>query len=138
MDARSWAIVAPLPKQVLKQNQFGATLGGPIIKNRTFFFISYEGIRSLAQAAGSSTVLSPLERTGNFSELLSSTPPNGQAQEQLVSPCTGKPYVGNILPTTNTTNTGCQDKFDLLSRRPSSTNTCRCRTNPQAPRTTRL
>jgi hypothetical protein len=113
LDARAWSRVAPLPKQVLKQNQFGATLGGPIFKNRTFFFISYEGIRSLQQSAGTSTVLDAAERAGNFAELLpGSTPPAGQTVEQLVSPCTGKAYAGNILPTTNTTTTGCQDSLD--------------------------
>ena len=38
MDARNFFLVAPVPKQVLKQNQFGATIGGPVIKDRTFFF----------------------------------------------------------------------------------------------------
>ncbi len=49
MDARNYFLVAPAPKQVLKQNQFGATLGGPIVKDRTFFFFSYEGLRSVEQ-----------------------------------------------------------------------------------------
>lgn len=34
-----------LGKGVLKQNQFGGTVGGPIIKDRTFFFLSYQGTR---------------------------------------------------------------------------------------------
>ena len=116
LDARSWSRVAPLPKQVLKQNQFGATLGGPIFKDKTFFFISYEGIRSLSQSAGTSVVLSAAERLGNFSELLpGNTPPAGQANEQLVSPCTGNPYPGNILPTTNSI-AGCQDSLDKTAQ----------------------
>lgn len=42
------------PRPVLKQNQFGGTIGGPIIKNRTFFFGSYQGtIQSDGQSAGS-------------------------------------------------------------------------------------
>ncbi|HZD33461.1 MAG TPA: TonB-dependent receptor, partial [Candidatus Angelobacter sp.] len=44
-DARDWFDVPPLPKPPLRQNDFGGTLGGPILKNRTFFFFSYEGLR---------------------------------------------------------------------------------------------
>jgi len=43
-DARSLLQPAPLPHQ-LRQNQFGGTLGGPIRKDRTFFFLNYEGKR---------------------------------------------------------------------------------------------
>lgn len=34
------------PRPVLKQNQFGAALGGPIVRDRTFFFVAYQGLRS--------------------------------------------------------------------------------------------
>src|SRR5208282_1663526 len=45
----------PLPKAEERQNDFGGVLGGPIIKNRTFFFFSYEGLRlRLPQTAISS------------------------------------------------------------------------------------
>jgi hypothetical protein len=44
-DARSLLQPAPLP-YALRQNQFGGTLGGPIRKDRTFFFVNYEGRRS--------------------------------------------------------------------------------------------
>jgi Carboxypeptidase regulatory-like domain/TonB dependent receptor/TonB-dependent Receptor Plug Domain len=44
-DARNYFDVPPLPKPPLRQNDFGGTIGGPIIKNRTFFFFSYEGLR---------------------------------------------------------------------------------------------
>jgi len=44
-DARSLLQAAPLP-HALRQNQFGASLGGPIVKNKTFFFLNYEGKRS--------------------------------------------------------------------------------------------
>ncbi len=44
MDARSLLQPAPLPRE-LRQNQFGGTLSGPLKKDRTFFFINYEGKR---------------------------------------------------------------------------------------------
>ncbi|MDE2185117.1 MAG: TonB-dependent receptor, partial [Alphaproteobacteria bacterium] len=44
LDSRSLLQPAPLPNQ-LRQNQFGATLGGPIKKDKTFFFMNYEGKR---------------------------------------------------------------------------------------------
>ena len=43
-NARSLLQPAPLP-HTLRQNQFGATLGGPIVKDKTFFFLNYEGKR---------------------------------------------------------------------------------------------
>jgi len=46
LDATDWfAKSKGLPKPALRQNQFGATLGGPIAKDKTFFFLSYEGVR---------------------------------------------------------------------------------------------
>ncbi len=90
LDARNYFIPAPAPKQVYRQNQFGGTVGGPIIPNRTFFFISYEGIRSNEDTAGLSNVLTPQEENGDFSALLPST--------QLVSPTTGLPYLNNQIP----------------------------------------
>ena len=90
LDARNYFIPAPAPKQVYRQNQFGGTLGGPIIPNRTFFFISYEGIRSNEETAGLTNVLTPQEENGDFSALLPGT--------QLVSPFTGQPYLNNQIP----------------------------------------
>jgi len=44
-DARNWFDNPPLPKPPVRQNDFGGTFGGPIWKDHTFFFFSYEGLR---------------------------------------------------------------------------------------------
>jgi hypothetical protein len=46
-DARNWFDTPPTPKPPLRQNDFGGTLGGPLVKDKTFFFFSYEGLRLL-------------------------------------------------------------------------------------------
>ena len=56
LDARNYFDVPPIPKPPLRQNDFGGTFGGPIIRDRTFFFFSYEGLR----------LLQPQTATDNF------------------------------------------------------------------------
>jgi hypothetical protein len=51
-DARNYFNAPPEPKPALRQNDFGGTVGGPIWKDHTFFFFSYEGLRlSLPETA---------------------------------------------------------------------------------------
>jgi carboxypeptidase family protein len=60
----------PLPKAALRWNMFGATLGGPILKNKLFFFVDYQGQRfDTPPSAATTTVYSAAERTGNFGQL---------------------------------------------------------------------
>ncbi len=53
----------------LERNVFGGTVGGPILKNRTFFFFDYEGTRQSSLATASAGVPSAAEKMGNFGEL---------------------------------------------------------------------
>lgn len=51
------------------QNQYGATLGGPIIRDRLFFFGDFQGFNSRRASTQNSTVPTPLMKRGNFTEL---------------------------------------------------------------------
>jgi len=53
-------------KPQFNRNQFGATLGGPILKQRAFFFLDYEGFRQVRGIVASSTIATPSERAGVF------------------------------------------------------------------------
>jgi hypothetical protein len=105
LDANSWindANPVALPKGHFVQNQFGGTFGGPIIKDKTFFFGDFERFSSRQSTTVSSTVPTPLMKTGNFTELpfaLSDSSIPGQ------SGC----YVANILQATSTTGQTCLD-----------------------------
>ncbi len=56
-DARNFFNAAPDPMRALRQHQFGGSIGGPIIKNKTFIFGAYEGVRALV--ANSEVLNSP-------------------------------------------------------------------------------
>jgi len=65
-------------KPVFHQNQFGGTLGGPVWKDHTFFFVSYQGtrFRQPQSGQGQTSVFTPSQRTGLFPDIASSTAPS--------------------------------------------------------------
>src|SRR5271170_1453459 len=64
-----------IPRLDLKRNQFGATLGGPIVKDKIFFFLAYQGQRQVQAIPDvDSPVFTPLELQGNFSQSLNGGP----------------------------------------------------------------
>lgn len=70
LDARNFfAAPPPAAKPVYKQNQYGGALGGPIKKNKTFFFADYEGLRLRQGQTFASTVPTVAMRSGNFAGL---------------------------------------------------------------------
>jgi hypothetical protein len=94
LDARNY--FSPT-RGVFNQNQFGGTFGGPIRKNRIFFFADYQGTR-LTQGVdtGQIPVPSTQDRTGNLSDLASSfvtTDANGNTVPTAVS----GPYWASLL-----------------------------------------
>ena len=90
-------------QQPYKQNQFGFTLGGPIIKNKMFIFGDYEGLRIRQALPQLSTVPTPAEVGGDFSSFLTSTPDmavdsSGNPTNQIALDCNGQPtYQGEIF-----------------------------------------
>ena len=61
-DARNFFTWTSSKPQPFKRNQFGGNLGGPIVKSKTFFFFSYEGLRQAQRVDLNSLVLSDAER----------------------------------------------------------------------------
>jgi len=67
LNAKEWGSQLGTPP--LKRNQFGGTLGGPIKKDKTFFFTSYSGLRQTTQTfLNTAIVPTALERLGDFSQ----------------------------------------------------------------------
>jgi outer membrane receptor protein involved in Fe transport len=77
-----------------RYNDFGYDLGGPIKKNKLFFFWSEEW-RRIIQSAGTTLAIVPTaaETSGDFSALLS-----GPSPQIIKSPATGVPYPNNVIP----------------------------------------
>lgn len=89
LNANNWgSLTAP----ALHRNQFGGTLGGPIRRNKTFFFGTYSGLRQITDSFLTGAVVpTALERQGNFSASSPkpTDPSNGNA-----------PFPGGIIPST--------------------------------------
>src|ERR1051325_11473975 len=68
-DARNYFAPKDQPAPPLRQNQFGGTVGGPIVRNSTFFFASYEGQRIHRSLTRTFSVPSADARAGHFGAL---------------------------------------------------------------------
>lgn len=100
-----------LGRQPYQQNQFGATFGGPIIKDRTFFFVDYEGLRIRQAKPQLLNIPSPEQLSGDFSSFLDLTTPimNGSSN---VLDCSGNPtYLGEIFNPRLTQTVGATDNY---------------------------
>jgi outer membrane receptor protein involved in Fe transport len=86
LQARNFFALATQPKPKLKQNQFGASLGGPIARNRLFAFGYYEGHRNTSGTTTNIVVLTDDQRNGNFGSTV------------IRDPATGLPFENNTIP----------------------------------------
>ncbi len=75
-------------KPALVANSFGGVIGGPIVRNRTFFFFDYEGVRRPSQSTLRQVVPPDAFRNGDLSGIAT----------LLVNPFTGQPYPNNQIP----------------------------------------
>jgi hypothetical protein len=101
MDANTYFNNADgVPNPHYSQNQFGGTIGGPIVKNHTFFFGDAQDYTSRLGVTSLSTVPTPLMMTGNFTELPFALTPSGVAGQ-------GGCVTGNIV------SSSCFDKVAM-------------------------
>jgi hypothetical protein len=99
LDARPFNLTTSPDVPKFQRNQFGALIGGPIVKNRLFAFFTYEGLRNRQAGANLTTVAVPSQpqRTGDFSADLPITviyDPSSTLVNGLRTP-----FPGNIIPT---------------------------------------
>lgn len=107
LDAKNF-FEGPGPIAPLNRNQFGGSLGGPVRKNKTFFFFVFEGQRFTQSETGVTTVPTKAMENGDFSELLDTSDPFTIAINktlrnptpvpiQLTNPFTRAPIPGDNL-----------------------------------------
>src|SRR6266403_1479377 len=95
LNANKWENnFAGTAKDKLRWNMFGATLGGPVLKNKLFFFVDYQGQRFDHPSSTSPiTVFTTAERGGDFSQLLT------QKGVQLYNPCAAGTGINGVACT---------------------------------------
>jgi hypothetical protein len=92
-DARNYFDDPTLPRPIFRRNQFGGSIGGPLGLRSTFFFLSYEGLRSKSASSSRQLVPDAAFRSGNF-----------QGDSVIYDPLTlnaggaRTPFSGNVLP----------------------------------------
>jgi outer membrane receptor protein involved in Fe transport len=93
LDANSWANnKSEAQKGDFSQQIYGGTLGGPLMKNKLFFFANFQGTRVNRPGDATASVAPPEWRNGDFSSLLASG-------TVIKDPLTGQPFPNNQVPT---------------------------------------
>jgi len=90
MDAKNYFDDPTAPIPPFQRNEFGGSFGGPIFRDRTFFFVDYQGRRIRTSTTYLSPVPTPSEVGGNFSDLLT-----GSSPTIIVDPVTNTQFMGN-------------------------------------------
>jgi carboxypeptidase family protein len=76
----------PGPAPAFRENQFGGAVGGPVVRNRAFFFVNYDGQRTRKSLADLFSVPTMAERSGNFAGVAT-----------IIDPITNQPVAGNNI-----------------------------------------
>ena len=99
-DAKNFFDAPGAENPPYKRNQFGVFIGGPIIQNQTFFFGDYEGTIQRESATTQSTIATPLEKLGDFSQSIYANSAVSIFDPDSYDPVTKtrQPYPGNIMP----------------------------------------
>jgi len=95
LNARNYFQRSNPTKPDYRRNQFGGTVGGPVFRDRTFFFADYQGQRQTIARSSISTVPTLLQRQGIFSEKV------GNSVPVIFDPATGplrSPFENNTIP----------------------------------------
>ena len=98
-DANTWGNnhnFPAIPKNKYTQNIFGGTIGGPIMRNKLFFFADYEGVRKHSGGTTAASLLTPAMLQGDFSALTTA-----QGTQLYDSQNNFAPYLNNQVPVVN-------------------------------------
>jgi outer membrane receptor protein involved in Fe transport len=91
-NATSYLQTSRTPQHI---NRFGGTAGGPVLKDKVFFYGSYGGLRQISPQNFNTVVPDAKQRTGDFSENLNATGTNYGGKFTVYDPVTNQPVPGN-------------------------------------------
>ena len=97
LNARNVFVSAAQEKPAFRRNQFGGVIGGPLRKNRTFFFADYQGQRQTIGRTVASTVPTQLQRSGEFTEAIAGRVP-AIYDPATTAGSTRSPFPANAIP----------------------------------------